>query len=138
MYVQTTWIQEKIPRIPISVSYIYIYFHVQENTTIAFNLIHMRQDILQKRPPHSRHKLLTPCKNLHMKILPHTHIHKILPKQHCTPLHTRKNLHTKILTLAHLNKRLTNAHHTPLNPHTFIRTPLFKRQSFTCTKNILS
>ena len=86
-YTHLTIIHKKIPRIPKSISYYSVYFNECVTTTFYFHLMCMCSNILHKIPSHARHIRLHPCTNLYMKILPQTHIHKLLPDTHHTPLH---------------------------------------------------
>ena len=68
----------------------------------------------------------------------YTHLHKIPPDTHHTPLHTHTIIHTKILPHTHTHKIFSPAHHISLHPHTIIHSMIFMRQPITHTRNSLN
>ena len=63
-----------------------------------------------------------------------THLHKILPRAHYTPIHTHKIIHTMILLQTHLHKIPPHAHHTPLHTQIIIHTKILTSQPITHTR----
>ena len=68
----------------------------------------------------------------------HTHLNKIPPHTHHTPLHTHMILHTTILLHTHLQKILPCAHNIPLHNDMIIHKKILMRQPITHTRKYYS
>ena len=64
----------------------------------------------------------------------HTHLHKILPHAHHTPIHTHMIIHTNILQNTYIQKIPPQTHHTPLHTNIIIHKNILTRLPVTNTR----